>query len=122
MESVIKYSVTNKNEWNSHRRFVMRVLIVESPAKCPTIQGFLGPGNKVIASMGHIRSLVASLDSVGITRGFEPTYEFMKEKAKAIANLKTATSGAKEIILCGTHYIRSVFVTMIEKEKLLRIV
>jgi DNA topoisomerase-1 len=101
MESVIKYSVTNKNEWNSHRQFVMRVLIVESPAKCPTIQGFLGPGNKVIASMGHIRSLVASLDSVGITRGFEPTYEFMKEKAKAIANLKTATSGAKEIILCA---------------------
>jgi len=79
----------------------MRLLIVESPAKCSKIQGFLGPGNQVIASMGHIRALVPSIDSVGIDRGFEPTYEFLKEKAKAINALKAAAKNAKQIILCA---------------------
>ena len=79
----------------------MRLLIVESPAKCSKIQGFLGPGNQVIASMGHIRALVPSIDSVGLDRGFEPTYEFLKEKAKAIGNLKAAAKNATQIILCA---------------------
>jgi DNA topoisomerase-1 len=79
----------------------MRLIIVESPAKCSKIQGFLGPGNKVIASMGHIRALVHDLDAVGINKNFEPTYEFMKEKSKAIAMLKDAAKGATSIVLCA---------------------
>jgi len=79
----------------------MRLIIVESPAKCSKIQGFLGLGNKVIASMGHIRALVQDIDAIGIDRGFEPKYEFMKEKAKAIAELKAAAKGAETIILCA---------------------
>jgi DNA topoisomerase-1 len=79
----------------------MRLIIVESPAKCSKIQGFLGPGNKVVASMGHIRALAHDLDAVGINKNFEPTYEFMKEKSKAIANLKDAAKGATSIVLCS---------------------
>lgn len=79
----------------------MRLIIVESPAKCSKIQGFLGPGNKVIASMGHIRGLVPDLDSVGIQKNFEPTYEFSKEKAKAIANLRACAKEAETIVLCA---------------------
>jgi len=79
----------------------MRLIIVESPAKCSKIQGFLGLGNKVIASMGHIRALVQDIDAIGIDRGFEPKYEFMKEKAKAIAELKAAAKGAETIVLCA---------------------
>jgi DNA topoisomerase-1 len=79
----------------------MRLVIVESPAKCSKIQGFLGPGYKVIASMGHIRGLVPELTSVGIQKNFEPTYEFMKEKAKAIANLKAVAKEAESVILCA---------------------
>lgn len=79
----------------------MRLIIVESPAKCSKIQGFLGPGNKVIASMGHIRALAHNLDAVGINNNFEPTYEFMKEKSKAIAMLKDAAKGATSIVLCS---------------------
>ena len=56
----------------------MPLVIVESPAKCSKIQGFLGAGYKVIASMGHIRALAQDIESVGISRNFEPTYEFMK--------------------------------------------
>jgi DNA topoisomerase-1 len=79
----------------------MRLIIVESPAKCSKIQGFLGLGYKVIASMGHIRGLVPDLDSVGIQKNFEPTYEFSKEKARAIAQLKEMAKGAESIILCA---------------------
>ena len=79
----------------------MRLIIVESPAKCSKIQGFLGPGNKVIASMGHIRGLVPDLESVGIQKNFEPTYEFSKEKAKAIAQLRECAKEADTIVLCA---------------------
>ena len=44
----------------------MNLVIVESPAKCGKIQGFLGSGFKVLASMGHIRHLKESLDSIGV--------------------------------------------------------
>jgi DNA topoisomerase-1 len=79
----------------------MNLVIVESPAKCSKIQGFLGAGYRVIASMGHIRGLVQNIESVGIQRNFEPTYEFMKEKAKAIAQLKSAAKEATKVILCA---------------------
>ena len=79
----------------------MRLVIVESPAKCSKIQGFLGLGYKVIASMGHIRALAHDLDAVGLSKGFEPTYEFMKEKAGTIAKLKADAKGAESIILCA---------------------
>ena len=79
----------------------MRLIIVESPAKCSKIQGFLGPGNKVIASMGHIRALAQDIDAIGLNRNFEPTYEFMKEKSKAIAELKAAAKGVDTIVLCA---------------------
>ena len=79
----------------------MPLIIVESPAKCSKIQGFLGLGYKVIASMGHIRGLVPDLESIGLTKNFEPTYEFSKEKAKAIAQLKDSAKQADSIILCA---------------------
>jgi len=68
----------------------MSTLIVESPAKCSKIQGFLGPGWRVIATMGHIRALDEDLDAIGLARDFEPRYQFMKDKAKAIAQIKDA--------------------------------
>lgn len=70
------------------------VLIVESPAKCSKIQGFLGSGWKVIATMGHIRALDDTLDAVGLDRDFEPRYQFLKEKSKAIQQIKDVCRGA----------------------------
>ena len=70
------------------------VLIVESPAKCSKIQGFLGPGWKVIATMGHIRALDDTLDAVGLERDFEASFVFLKDKARAIQQIKDATKGA----------------------------
>ena len=77
------------------------LVIVESPAKCQKIQGFLGPGWRVIASMGHIRALEENLDAIGLDRDFEPKYQFLKDKAKAIKQLKEAASDATTVYLAS---------------------
>lgn len=77
----------------------MNVLIIESPGKQKTIQGFLGANWRVVASMGHIRGLTHDLNF--LTNGYEPTYEFLKEKSKAITSLKEAAKGASEIYLAA---------------------
>jgi DNA topoisomerase I len=77
------------------------LVIVESPAKCQKIQGFLGRGWKVIASMGHIRALEETLDAVGIANDFEPSYTFMKEKSKTLKQLKEEAEKATEIYLAS---------------------
>ena len=77
------------------------LVIVESPAKCSKIQGFLGSEFRVIASMGHIRALEEDLDAVGISRDFEPRFHFLKDKMKAITQLKEAGSRATKIYLAA---------------------
>ena len=79
----------------------MNLVIVESPAKCQKIQGFLGAGWRVLASMGHIRALQHRLEAVGIHNNFEPSYEWIKEKSKAIKQLKDAAKDAKEVYLAS---------------------
>jgi len=51
--------------------------------------------------MGHLRALVPALDSVGITREFEPTYEWIKEKSTTIKALKEAAKDATEIYVAA---------------------
>lgn len=80
---------------------MVQLVIVESPAKCQKIQGFLGAGWRVIASMGHIRALKHELDAVGIHKNFEPRYEFSKTKAKAIKQIKEMAADATEIYLAA---------------------
>jgi len=76
----------------------MKLVIVESPAKCAKIQGFLGPGYKVQATMGHIRALKPALASLSIDAGWEPTYEELGTKRDAIAKLRAAAKGAEVIL------------------------
>ena len=77
------------------------LVIVESPAKCAKIKSILGPGYKVIASMGHIRALVPKFESIGIYKDWQPTYEFMPTKAKAIMNIKEEAKNATTIYLAA---------------------
>lgn len=78
-----------------------KLVIVESPAKCSKIQGYLGQGWKVIATMGHIRALEEDLKAVGLDRDFEPIYRFLKEKDKALKQLKDSAKGCDEIYLAS---------------------
>ena len=77
------------------------LVIVESPAKCQKIQDFLGTGWRVIASMGHIRALEETLDAIGLDRDFEAKYQFLKDKGKAIKQLKEAAAEATTVYLAS---------------------
>jgi DNA topoisomerase-1 len=77
----------------------MRLFIVESPAKCKKITEYLGPGWKVLATMGHIRGLEETLDSVGIERDWEPRFRILDGKTKAFKDIKTAAKDAEEVWL-----------------------
>ena len=75
------------------------LVIVESPAKCQKIQSYLGQGWKVIASLGHIRGLEQNLKF--LEADFEPKYEYLKEKSKAIAQLKETAKQYTNIYLAA---------------------
>ena len=77
----------------------MKLVIVESPAKCGKIQGYLGADYRVVATMGHIRALEETLESVGIDRGWEPVYKELDTKKDAIVRLKSAAKGVDQVIL-----------------------
>ena len=55
----------------------MKLVIVESPAKCQTIKRYLGNDYEVMASLGHIRDLSTSGKhglGVDVANNFTPTY------------------------------------------------
>ena len=58
----------------------MKVVIVESPAKCKKIEKFLGKGYRCIASFGHVRNLLKSAKAIDIQNGFKPKYRILNEK------------------------------------------
>ena len=74
----------------------MKLVIVESPAKCAKIASFLGADYKVHATMGHIRALEENLDFVD--RDWEPKYAPLATKKDAIAKLRTAAKGCEVIL------------------------
>ncbi len=75
------------------------LVIVESPAKAKTIEKFLGPGYKVLASYGHVRALPSKQGSVDIDNDFEPLYHVLPDSAKHISALKKELKGSTELIL-----------------------
>ena len=78
------------------------LVIVESPAKCRTIEKYLGKDYKVISSKGHIRDLSKSGKfslGVDVENNFKPSYTVIKEKKKDVDNLKKAIDSAENIYL-----------------------
>ncbi len=73
------------------------LVIVESPAKGKTIEKFLGPDYKVVASMWHIRDLPAKSLGVDIDNGFAPEYAISDEKTKTVKWLKDLAKNSNEI-------------------------
>jgi DNA topoisomerase-1 len=75
------------------------LVIVESPAKCQKIQGFLGSEYKVTASVGHIRQLKKSDYFDEAT--FTPKYDIIEDKKKVVSELKALIKGSSEVYLCA---------------------
>lgn len=76
------------------------LIIVESPAKCPKIEKFLGPGYKCIASFGHIREL-NGLKSIDIDNNFKPTFTSIETKRQQIMKIRKMISHANDILLAA---------------------
>lgn len=77
------------------------LVIVESPAKAKTIEGFLGKDFTVRSSFGHIRDLVKKGYGVDIDNNFTPTYEIQPDKEKVIDELKRLSKTAETVWLAS---------------------
>ena len=75
------------------------LVIVESPAKAKTIEGFLGKDFTVKSSFGHVRDLVKKGLGVDIENRFEPTYEVSPDKEKIVAELRKLAKDAETVWL-----------------------
>ena len=88
-----------------------KLVIVESPTKMKSIQGYLGDGYEVLSSVGHIRDLADKKSipadkkeaygkySIDIDNGFDPYYVESERGKKTVAELKRALKGADELLL-----------------------
>jgi len=75
------------------------LVIVESPAKAKTIEGYLGKDFTVRSSMGHVRDLPKGNKAIDIENGFVPVYEISKDKQDVIKQLRQEAAKADTVWL-----------------------
>lgn len=75
------------------------LVIVESPAKAKTIEGYLGKDFVVKSSFGHVRDLATKELGINVKGDFEPDYEVLPDKKKLIAELKKLVEKAETVWL-----------------------
>jgi len=75
------------------------LVIVESPAKAKTIEGYLGKDFTVMSSYGHVRDLGKKENAIDIENDFSPNYEVSADKKKIVSELKKLAKGAETIWL-----------------------
>src|SRR3954470_329640 len=97
----------------SNREVAHKLVIVESPAKARTIEGYLGRGYVVESSIGHIRDLPQSAADipaklkgepwarlgVDVDNNFEPVYVVARDKKSHMTKLKSLLKDADELYL-----------------------
>lgn len=86
---------------NNHISMPKNLVIVESPAKAKTIEGYLGKDYKVTSSYGHVRDLPKGNKAIDIENGFAPTYEVTADKKKVITELKKLSKASDTIYLAS---------------------
>ena len=77
------------------------LVIVESPAKAKTIEGFLGKEYTVKSSYGHVRDLNKNTLSVNIEKDFEPEYEISDDKRALVAELRKLSKASDTVWLAS---------------------
>ena len=63
------------------------LVIMESPAKCGKVEGFLGPLYKSIASNGHIRT-IDGLKSIDISDDYKPKFSIIPDKKEHVEKMR----------------------------------
>ncbi len=69
----------------------MNVLIIESKGKVEKIQGILGAGWRVVATLGHVRDLPEK--RLGLSRDLRPEYELTDRGGAIMKRLKAVIAG-----------------------------
>ncbi len=77
------------------------LLIVESPAKAKTIEGYLGKDFLVKSSYGHIRDLVKGNNAIEIENNFAQHYEVPADKKSLVSELKKLAKEAETVWLAS---------------------
>ncbi len=79
------------------------LVIVESPAKARTIERYLGPDYRVLASYGHVRDLPENPGKgkfgVDVDHGFTPEYVISEDRRKQVADIEKAAKSADTVYL-----------------------
>ncbi len=75
------------------------LVIVESPAKAKTIEGYLGKDYIVKSSFGHVRDLAKKGLAIDIDAKFAPNYEVSPDKKQIVAELKKLAKEADTVWL-----------------------
>ncbi|QCE34112.1 type I DNA topoisomerase [Acetobacteraceae bacterium] len=78
---------------------MVKLVVVESPAKAKTINRYLGSDYKVIASFGHVRDLPSKDGSVLPDKNFAMKWEIDKRGARQMGDIEKALKGASRLIL-----------------------
>jgi DNA topoisomerase-1 len=77
------------------------LLIVESPAKAKTIEGYLGKDFLVKSSYGHIRDLKKDDSAIEVDNGFKQHYEISPDKKQLVNELKKLAKEAEMVWLAS---------------------
>ncbi len=79
------------------------LVIVESPAKARTIERYLGPGYRVLASYGHVRDLPENPGKnklgVDVEHDFAPEYVISEDRRKQVDAITRAAKSADAVFL-----------------------
>ena len=77
----------------------MKLVVVESPAKAKTIEKYLGPGHRVLASFGHVRDLPPKDGSVDPDREFAMEWQVSADRSKQVKAITDEAKKADTLIL-----------------------
>lgn len=78
-----------------------KLVIVESPAKAKTIEGYLGKEFRVVSCYGHVRDLPKNNSAIDIEHGFRPTYQVNDDKKEVVRELKKLAKASSLVYLAS---------------------